>query len=177
MTGPSCPCFVDAGISACHAPTCNNVLSPGLLDDHLGSPKLPTASVASSCPWQPGNTTVTGPVFAFPASSLCATCPNISQTMAYICTTATEDSNTSISNFWSTNMLASGQGQPVSRLMLDVALLDALGQRISAGTHLQHIQKTGIAATFDFMRSCCSKSSMSCIMQQLQHVMHVCVSA
>ena len=164
MTGPSSICLRIAGINTCHPPTCNKVLSSGLLDDIFALPKLPTASAASSCPsWQPDNITISGPIFAFPASSLRATCPNISQTMPYICTMTIEDNHTSISNFWSTNLLASSGGQPVSRLLLDVAVLDALGQRVDAGTHLQHIYNTAFAATFNVVCSflaLCSSCNM-----------------
>lgn len=44
-------------------------------------------------------------------------------------------------------MFSSGRGQPVSTLMLDVAVLDAMGQRVTAGMQLQQKQNTAIAAT------------------------------
>ena len=83
--------------------------------------------------WQTAQNSKTGygPIFAFPASTLQVTCPDVTVHLPYTCN-SDKDHGTSVSSFWSTTTLDTS-GQPVAKLMLVVGLQDELGQTVVAG--------------------------------------------
>jgi len=97
-----------------------------------------TTFLPTICPeWQSASNAAAeyGDIVAYPAAQLLIQCiayaPN-----GYTCSQAAEVSNSSgviIDNFWSTSAVDATMDQPVSRLLLDVAMLDMAGQAMPMG--------------------------------------------
>ncbi len=97
-----------------------------------------TTLLPTVCPeWQSGSNAAAeyGDIVAYPAARLLIQCiayaPN-----GYTCAQAAEVPNSTgviVDNFWSTSAVDASMDQPVSRLLLDVAMLDMAGQTMLMG--------------------------------------------
>ena len=73
---------------------------------------------------------------AYPAKQLAAKCHESRTSQLdkfYTCQNAAADSATQIDNFWSTSAVDPVLGQSVAHVMVDVLVLDDLGQPVSIG--------------------------------------------
>ncbi len=76
---------------------------------------------------------------AYPAKQLAATCHDAQTSQLknlYTCQNATINSVVQIDNFWSTSAVDPVHGQPVAHVLVDVLVLDDLGQQVSTGKTL-----------------------------------------
>lgn len=76
-----------------------------------------------------------GPLVAYPAKKLRATCHDAQLLNSSYSCTYDADNLPVITNFWSTNAVNTTSNTPYSRLLVDVQVLDDMNQTVAIGEH------------------------------------------